>query len=312
MDDLQCGLLGRVVGQIKKNKLLIVGFICTATHFHSWLPPHTMLSAIMILVLSIILALVLGYMYVTQWAFKFWQRQHIPFIEPKFPLGNAQTTNPSLRMHSAVLFATFYAQLKASNVSFGGIYLFTRPIALALNLDFVRDVLTRDFRHFSDRGIFYNEQDDPLSANLFTLTWDKWSLLRAKLTPTFSTGRMKEMTLLVLKVANELQFSLKESLMVSSTVEMKDLMARFTTDVIGNCAFGIECNSLRDPQSTFREMGRRIFQSNKRSRLQQLFMTAFPSMAKFLHMKVFESDITSFFQDVVEETMRQRDLEGIM
>ncbi|XP_055684923.1 probable cytochrome P450 6a14 [Lutzomyia longipalpis] len=213
-------------------------------------------------------------------------------------------------MHSAVLFGSFYEQLKGYDVPFGGIYLLTRPMAVALKLDFVRDVLTRDFQHFSDRGIFYNEQDDPLSANLFTLTWEKWSALRAKLTPTFSSGRMKEMALLVVGVAHEMQICLREALTLSPMVEIKDLMARFTIDVIGECAFGIQCSTLRDPRSEFREMGKRIFQSNSRSRIQQLLMTAFPSIAKFLRMSPFDKEVTSFFRAVVEETMRQRDLEG--
>ncbi|XP_059612810.1 uncharacterized protein LOC132259265 [Phlebotomus argentipes] len=265
--------------------------------------PHTMLSAITIL-LSVIAPVVLLWWYVTH-SFKYWQRRGIRTVKPKFPLGNGQTGKT--KVHFSVLFATFYNQLKSSDAPFGGIYLFTRPIALALKLDFVRDVLIRDFQHFSDRGIFYNEQDDPLSANLFTLTREKWSVLRAKLTPTFTTGRMKEMAILVASVAQELQSCLRTTLVESSTVEIKDLMTRFTTDVIGSCAFGIHCNSLRDPESTFGGMAKKVVQPAN-SRLQQLFMTAFPAVARFLHMRTFDRQVTSFFRAVVEETMRQRDL----
>ena len=41
-------------------------------------------------------------------------------------------------------------------------------------------------------------------------------------------------------------------------VEIKELLARNTTDVIGGFAFGIECNSLKYPQHEFRVMGQNL------------------------------------------------------
>jgi cytochrome P450 family 9 len=40
------------------------------------------------------------------------------------------------------------------------------------------------------------------------------------------------------------------------TVEMKDLFTRYTNDVIATAAFGIECDSLRNPKNEFYGMGR--------------------------------------------------------
>lgn len=41
--------------------------------------------------------------------------------------------------------------------------------------------------------------------------------------------------------------------------DMKDLAARFTTDVIGSCAFGLETGCLENPDNAFRNMAKRIF-----------------------------------------------------
>jgi cytochrome P450 family 9 len=41
-------------------------------------------------------------------------------------------------------------------------------------------------------------------------------------------------------------------------VELKDLFTRYTNDVIATSAFGIACDSLKNPENEFYEMGRDI------------------------------------------------------
>lgn len=52
---------------------------------------------------------------------------------------------------------------------------------------------------------------------------------------------------------------LKEIAVENGDVEIKEILARFTTDVIGSCAFGLECNCIRNPEAEFRKMGKRAF-----------------------------------------------------
>jgi cytochrome P450 family 9 len=42
------------------------------------------------------------------------------------------------------------------------------------------------------------------------------------------------------------------------SVEMKDLFTRYTNDVIATSAFGIRCDSLKNPKNEFYEMGKDI------------------------------------------------------
>lgn len=145
------------------------------------------------------------------------------------------------------------------NGPFCGLYFFHSPVVLATDLGFVKNVLIKDFSSFQERGVFYNEKDDPLSAHVFNVDGAAWKVLRNKLSPTFTSGKMKFMFPTIVGVADAFQSVLSSMIQNGEELEMKELFARFTTDVIGTCAFGIECNSLKDPNAQFRAMGKRKY-----------------------------------------------------
>ncbi|KAJ6632804.1 putative cytochrome P450 6a14, partial [Pseudolycoriella hygida] len=241
--------------------------------------------------------------------YSFWKRFNVPYIEPTFPFGNIRNLGKTI--HAAKLFEKYYNELKGSG-QFGGLYFFISPTVLATNLDFVKNVLIKDFNHFVSRGVYYNEEDDPLSGHLFALDGEKWRGLRSKLSPTFTSGKMKFMFPIIVGVADELKNTI-DSLIVSSTgeFEIKEVLARFTTDVIGSCAFGIECNSLKNENSDFRKYGKLIFASPRNSFLKVLFMSMFRNWSRKLGMKVVADDVSEFFIASLKDTIKYREENNI-
>jgi len=84
----------------------------------------------------------------------------------------------------------------------------------------------------------------------------KWRIVSSKLTPTFTSGKLKMMFSLIAECAEQLQQYVDKPARNGDILEMKEIMARFTTDVIGSRAFGINCNSIRNPNSEFHKMGK--------------------------------------------------------
>ncbi|XP_037910909.1 cytochrome P450 6a9-like [Hermetia illucens] len=203
------------------------------------------------------------------------------------------------------LIAPFY-KLKG-DFPFVGAYMVTTPTIVATDLDFIKDVLIRDFNYFTDHAIIMNEKDDPLSSNLFTLDGQKWRTLRAKLSPTFTSGRMRFMFPTVHEVADKFNETLGELLKTQKTLEIKDLLARFTTDVIGTCAFGIECNSLKDPNAEFRRYGRKHIEEPAHGRFVTSFVNIFPNLSNKLRIARNHRDVTTFFMGIVQETVEFRE-----
>lgn len=77
---------------------------------------------------------------------------------------------------------------RSTNEAYIGIYGLMQPMLMVRDPEILRLIMIKDFSHFADRGIHSNEEYDPLSGNLFALPGQKWKNLRAKLTPTFTSG----------------------------------------------------------------------------------------------------------------------------
>jgi cytochrome P450 family 6 len=239
--------------------------------------------------------------------FAFWAERNVKFIKPKFPYGNIQGMGKTRGMFEIT--QEHYTTMKSSQLQYVGIYFFIQPVVLALDLDFVKTIMVKDFQYFHDRGMYHNEKDDPLSAHLFSIDGQKWKNLRTKLSPTFTSGKMKMMFPTIVKIGEEFNQTMSLSVKESQEIEMRDILARFTTDVIGTCAFGLECNSLKDPEAEFRKYGRRLFEDVET--FKQLFTNQFKSLSKILHLTIVPKDVTSFFMKAVKETVAYREEHNI-
>lgn len=75
---------------------------------------------------------------------------------------------------------------------------------------------------------------DPLSAHIFNLTGDKWRNLRAKITPSFSSGKLKGMFETLLKCGEPLLEHVGRCAEEGVAIDIKEAVACYTTDVIGS------------------------------------------------------------------------------
>lgn len=268
-----------------------VGFVCATK-----MDPLNVLVAIATL-------LFLGYLWVKR-QYSYWSSRQIPEVEPTFPSGSIRMFGK--REHLSLRLANVYAEQKKRGPIIG-MYFFVRPALLLTDLNLIRNVLIKDFQYFQDRGVFYNEKVDPLSAHLFNLEPSKWKVLRSKLTPTFTSGKMKFMFPTIVAVAEQFRLVLNDMIKSGEEVEIRDVLGRFTTDVIGTCAFGIECNSLKDPNAKFRVMGKKVFDEPKLSGVQRSFVSMCSGLAKILGVRLHHKDVTEFFLNIVRETIDYRE-----
>ncbi|XP_069671897.1 probable cytochrome P450 6a14 [Periplaneta americana] len=240
--------------------------------------------------------------------YKYWKKKGVPHLQPTFPAGNVSDLMYS-RKSIGEVYADFYRKFEGQR--FAGIYQFHSPTLLALDPELIKNVLVKDFDHFHDRGFPFDEKIEPLGANLFQLNGAKWKSLRNKLSPSLTSGKMKMMIQIMIDCGKELGKYLEDPARKQDIVEVKDILARFTTDIIASAAFGIQCNCLKNPNAEFREWGRKLIEPSFNQKFRDLLYLTVPDLAISLGIPNIPSHLANFFIKVVEETVGHREKNNI-
>ena len=156
-------------------------------------------------------------------------------MDPTFFIGNLKEM---MTVSMGEGFANFYK--KFQNQKFIGFYLSYRPVLLVNDPELIHHVMIKDFTSFHDRPMPINEEVDKISGNLFFLAGQKWRDLRVKLTPTFTSGKLKMMFSILRDSGSGLVEHMENRIKQNDNVfEVRDLFARFTTNIIssGNYLF---------------------------------------------------------------------------
>ena len=91
-----------------------------------------------------------------------------------------------------------------------------------------------------------------------------------------------------------------------STVEVKETLARFTTDVIASCAFGIDSNSLKDPDSEFGRRVRTVFTFSVKKGLLTLMAFFAPYINTFFRLKFMDDKTNNYVRQIIWNTVQYR------
>ncbi|KAI8786626.1 cytochrome P450 3A7, partial [Biomphalaria glabrata] len=183
------------------------------------------------------------------------------------------------------------------------------PILVVKDLDMIKDILVKNFNYFVDRRVPM-EHDEPFRDNLLTLRGDRWKHVRASVSPTFSSGRIKKMSPHIERNAKILLENLKEKQESGQEVELKDMCGFFALDTIASIAFGIDINTLKNPENKFAQETKKITNPNP-----LLFAIAvfFPVLAPWLTrfgLPFFPNKSMKYLASVVDSVIAARKRDG--
>lgn len=255
---------------------------------------------------AIIIGIITALIIYCKWSFQYWKDRGVTYLEPKLIWGNLRPPHRrTISIGDEVV--ELYKRAKQNEWKQLGFYNMTDPIYMPIDLDIVKHVLAKDFSHFVDRGSYVNEKSQPIGAHLFAIGGTKWRNLRTKFTATFTSGKMKTMFRTVTVCGDQLKKYLLENISRDKPVDIKNVLGNFSTDIIGSCAFGLDCNSFKDSDSSFRKFGNQVFENTRFENLKANFATNFPNIARFLDVCVLRPEISNFFTKVVVDSVNYRE-----
>lgn len=166
--------------------------------------------------------------------YKYWERKGIKGPRPSLLVGNIK----SLLVHNRAKVEEEWVK------KFGkiyGIYYGTVPRLVVADVEVLQQICIKDFDIFTDHMVseFFNKYQ---KSFILFLKGDHWKKVRALMSPTFTSGKIRRMFRFLDACANDLIDCAKEQLIDGDHVILntKDYYNLYTMDAIATCCYGLK------------------------------------------------------------------------
>ncbi|CAB3365184.1 Hypothetical predicted protein [Cloeon dipterum] len=251
----------------------------------------------------------LVYRYLTS-TFDHWKKKGVKFIKP-WPIAGSTATIMLMKEHLLHFHQRVYKEYEGE--PFIGFFQGRLPTLMIFDTELIKRIFVKDFSHFVDHGFKMSEEADPLNAlNLFNVQGQRWKDLRTKLVPTFTSGKMKGMFPLIQECTERFDEHLDQLAKSGEIFEAKNLLGCLFTDVIGSCIFGINCNTIKEPNNEFRVMGKRLIDVTPIQAFKGMLVFLFNDLALKLKIGVTDPEVTEFFKKLTLDLVAHRKKNNIV
>ncbi|XP_053617325.1 cytochrome P450 6B5-like isoform X1 [Plodia interpunctella] len=252
------------------------------------------------------LAIIAIVYYLSKRKFNYWKDRNVPYLEPIPILGN----------YGPFIFQKKYSGKmvqricrKLPNKPYFGVFYGTEPTLMVQDPDIIKTVMTKDFYYFSSREISKYTYKEIISQSLFDTYGDRWKVLRQNMTPLFSSSKLKNMFYLIEHCSHVFEDMLDKELKVDNVQAVRPLIARFTMDCIGTCAFGVETKTMAQDseENVFVKMGNEIFLESYWRGFTQVIRSIWPALFYGLGGRSYPEEVDVFFSNLLTGVFAERD-----
>ncbi|NXC16805.1 CP3A9 protein, partial [Corythaeola cristata] len=189
-----------------------------------------------------------------------------------------------------------------------GIYDGRQPVMAIADPQIIKSVLVKECY-----STFTNRRHVDLAGvlnNAISLAEDEqWKRLRTVLSPTFTSGKLKEMFPIMKHYGEVLVKNIQKQVEKDNIMSVKDIFGSYSMDVVTSTSFGVNIDSMNNPKDPFvREMQKLV----KFDFFNPLFLlsVAFPFVAPLLakmNFSFFATDAVDFFMRSISKIKQDRE-----
>ncbi|XP_032965879.1 cytochrome P450 3A12-like isoform X1 [Rhinolophus ferrumequinum] len=188
-----------------------------------------------------------------------------------------------------------------------GFYDGRQPVLAVTDPDMIKTVLVKECY-----SVFTNRRSvgpAGFMRSAVTLSEDEnWKRIRTLLSPTFTSGKLKEMFPIIGQYGDVLVRNLKKEADKGKPVTLKDIFGAYSMDVITSTSFGVNIDSLNNPQDPFVQNIKLLLKFHLFDPL-ILSIILFPFLIpvfEALNILVFPKRLTDFFTKSIKRIKESR------
>lgn len=243
--------------------------------------------------------LILAYKYLTR-NNSYWKKRSVNFKEPTFLVGNL--------LNVLLLRKTFSEWIKemynSTTDPIFGIFLFDEPSLLIRSPEIIKDILIKDFNYFVDRTVACPAHNEIVCNMMFFQRQGPWKAQRNKLTPVFTSGKLKGMLAILDDYAIKLLQRLRNH---PDHVDVRTIIGNYVTDGITKCFFGIESFSQDEEESEFKIMLNKLGNISLKVVWSRICYFFYPKLVNPLKLEFGENHLLEYFCDAFHEAIKARE-----
>ncbi|KAH8258525.1 hypothetical protein KR044_010834, partial [Drosophila immigrans] len=246
------------------------------------------------------------------WHFRHWLRLKVPSIKVTPSVGNIWRL---LRGNCsfAEQFRILYESEAARGHAYVGIHVLHNHALLLREPALIKRILVEDFMQFSSRFESTDTIGDTMGTqNLFFAKYELWRETHKILAPFFAVGKVRHMFTLFQQIGIQLEHHLDRQRKAcgsengSFELEVKQLSALFSTDIIALLVFGLDAKCLQRSGSEFRQMCLEVNEPRPKRLLHLFTMFFFPRCCRLLRTHLYSEKYERFMRHSINSTLKHR------